>query len=532
MKTSTLIILVVLVSAVLAANIPTNGPENIEVMEGGEAVLTCKTAYPYRYCSFTHTASQQSYSLDADIPGYKDGTITYTGDTKTCGMKISNTTENQNGEWRCDITAIIEGKTRQGRGFANITVIRKPQDIVMTVNGVEGGDFRVKYPHDMDEKVMCKASGGRPAPIFKWMVGDKELNSVDQQPTTKTTTSVSPDGTTSYEQSITFRALQSHNGKHVICIAQHKGYSVQDLETGFNKKSELMDVSFKPVSALNDFSFYGMVTGEEGEIKIAFLSHPGPTSVEWIMHDQGEKPVFAPAENPPIESLDGRYTAIAITEGPTEGYYTAELKIAEVKAMDSETRNSMIVRNDLGATTYSFTIGIGNPPPSQSSLTSPWIFVIVGVLIVAVIIGLLVVRNKMSPICSVGSTTALDDIEKATEKDGTEGSDTESADNDVKETTKSEDESVPKQTVSNRITSLFSAMKKSVGGRKENYCEESDVKLQEDDANKDEPEAKKEDTIVYVDLDFKGQNPIVTSKTEKTEYADVTVNTAAPTPKE
>ena len=50
-----------------------------------------------------------------------------------------------------------------------------------------------------------------------------------------------------------FKALQSHNGKHVTCIAQHKGYSVQDLETGFNKKSELMDVSFKPVSSLSIF---------------------------------------------------------------------------------------------------------------------------------------------------------------------------------------------------------------------------------------------------------------------------------------
>lgn len=518
-----------------ANDIPTNGPTHTDVLLGGEAVLTCKTAYTHRYCSFVHQGSSQSYSLDADIPGYLDGTVLYEGDNdpdkRTCGMRITKVTENMNGEWRCEITAIIDGKIRQGRGYANITVIRKPTDIVMDVNGVKDGEFKVKYPSDENEKVTCTAIGGRPAPTFKWMLGEKEIEGLDQAVTNSTT--VYPDGTTDYSQTITFKAVQKHNGKSVSCMAVQKGYSEDDMKNGLNKVSKIMDVSFKPVSALNDFSFYGMVTGKPGNIKISFLSHPRPTSVEWIMHDQGGKPVMAPSE-----SLDTRYTAKPITEGPTEGYYTAELKIQEIQKKDSETTNQLIVRNDLGATTYSFTIGIGELPPSekaQSSMTG----VIVAIVVIALIILLVCIAAKYYNLCCWAASSDaqdMDDIEKAAQKEGGEGSDTESADNDVKDGAKKDTETdgdaenqirkSPTKSVTDRMTGLLTAMKKSVGGKKEKYSEEGDEKLQEEDESKEGMETKKEDNVVYADLDksamSEGKPSTLNSEPEKTEYAEIT----------
>ena len=49
-------------------------------------------------------------------------------------------------------------------------------------------------------------------------------------------------------------------------------------------------------------------------------------------------------------------------QGPAEGYYTLMLTINEVKTEDSETSNTLVVKNDLGETEYKFTLGLGKKP--------------------------------------------------------------------------------------------------------------------------------------------------------------------------
>jgi len=76
----------------------------------------------------------------------------------------------------------------------------------------------------------------------------------------------------------------------------------------------------------------------------------------------------------------------------------------------------------------------------------------------------------------------------------------------------------------------LTAMKKSVNGKKsEKYAEtESEVKLQEsEEEKKEEGEGaeKKDDSIVYADLDksamSEGKRPSVSVENEKSEYAEI-----------
>merc|ERR550534_1500726 len=104
---------------------------------------------------------------------------------------------------------------------------------------------------------------------------------------------------------------------------------------------------------------------------------------------------------------------------------------------------------------------------------------------------------------------------------------------DEKDAASVEDGAVPinnnKKSVTARVSSLLSAMKKSVGSKKEKYSEsESEVKLQESEEKKegeDEDGEKKDDTIVYADLDksamSEGTRPSVTVENELSEYAEI-----------
>jgi hypothetical protein len=58
-------------------NIDPTGPEHTYVLPGEEAILTCKTSVKFKFCSFFHVASSQSYPLDAEITGYEEGTILF-----------------------------------------------------------------------------------------------------------------------------------------------------------------------------------------------------------------------------------------------------------------------------------------------------------------------------------------------------------------------------------------------------------------------------------------------------------------------
>lgn len=472
---------------------------------------------------------------------HDEGRIAFHGEdeTKDCAVKITNVKEKDNGAWKCTLTVCESGVCKTGEGSAHVTVVKAPSKVFF--KDQEESTIVLTYPADKNKKVECVAEGGRPAASFSWMLGDEELKGevVDVDPV------VAEDGTSTQGQVLTYETKPEDNGKTLSCIVNHPGYGEDALIAKANTQDLSLDVKFPPIANNDVQEFYGLKIGEAETVRINFKSHPAPTEVHWEMYD-GTKISGA------SESLDQRFKADDLVPGPSDGLFTAQLTITKVTEEDAASENKLIVTNSEGTTTYTYSLGLGEKPPTAPAVSdtegvpSPkeagsgtLVIIIILAFIVIVATVAVVIAKSRGMLCFAAPTNPEEDTEKAVEKD--EGSDTESAEHNVGEKDENDaakDEEGPlttpvkgpsKKTVSARVTSLFSAMKKTVGSNKEKYAEnESEVKLQENEEKKEVEEGeneKKDESIVYADLDksamSQGTIPTVTVENETTEYAEI-----------
>jgi len=532
------ILLAVLVQA--QGEVPVEGLESVEVREGEEAILSCTTPSDILFCTF-RSPTDETFTMAKSIP-YEEGRIVYHGtdEKRECGMKITNVKEKDNGEWKCLVSALLDGNAKTGEKSAIITVAKPPTDIHIEVDGVTTASVIVNYSENKERKVKCVAAGGRPAASFSWMLGkDPFKGTVADIENTE-----NEDGTSTQAQVLTYEPQPLHNGKQLTCIVNHSGFSDEQVSSKQNAVTLDLDVQFAPVDADQPKAFYNLVIGKEQAILINFRAHPKPTEIHWAIYDKTE----VAAES---ESLDGRFKAEQLKPGPNDGFYTARLIINPVKPEDAGTTSELVVTNPLGTTKYSFTLSIGDKPasapavsdsldggvpsPTESGSGPVIVIVIVAILIIVVIVVAVFARSQ-GMLCFADPPKTEEDKEKAVEKE--EGSDTESAEHvegakDEKDTASVEDGTLTnnnnKKSVTARVSSLLTAMKKTVGSKKDKYAEsESEVKLQESEEKKDSDEEdseKKDDSIVYADLDksamSEGTRPSVTVENEMTEYAEI-----------
>merc|ERR1711915_621799 len=276
-----------------------------------------------------------------------------------------------------------------------------------------------------------------------------------------------------------------------------------------NRRSLTLDDQFKPVDAEKTQEFYNLAVGKQHTVLMNFRAHPRPTKLHWELYD-------GTTVNEGSESLDQRFYAEQLAEGPTDGYYTAKLDIKNVKAEDAGTTSNLVVTNELGTTNYQFSLHGGEKPASEAG-SGPVIAIVIVAIIIIVVIVVAVIARSQGLLCFADPPHTEEDKEKAVEK--AEGSDTESA----KQAEGAQDEkdaavgdesggaggannnNSSKKSVTARMNSLLMVMKKTVGSKKEKIVEsESEVKLQENEEkkeNKDEDLEKKNDSIVYADLD-------------------------------
>ena len=156
-------------------------------------------------------------------------------------------------------------------------------------------------------------------------------------------------------QVLHYDADPAHNGKAISCIVDHKGFNRQDIEMNKNMATVDLDIQFQPVAADKPQSFYNLILGEKKEILISFRAHPRPTQVFWTMYDKSEVMEGA-------ESLNKRFTADVLQDGPNDGMFTARLTIAEVMEADAGSNSELSVTNELGTTKYPFTLSLGDRP--------------------------------------------------------------------------------------------------------------------------------------------------------------------------
>ena len=130
----------------------------------------------------------------------------------------------------------------------------------------------------------CISERARPAATFTWMLGedrfDGNVRDLEAQP--------HEDGSVTQTQVLNYEAKPSHNGKSLICIVNHNGFSTEERNTNKNMAAVDLDVQFQPVAADHPQAFYNLIIGETKEIVMSFRAHPAPTEVYWNMHDNSE----------------------------------------------------------------------------------------------------------------------------------------------------------------------------------------------------------------------------------------------------
>jgi len=306
---------------------------------------------------------------------------------------------------------------KKGEKAAIITVAKPPSDIHIEVDGETTAAVIVNYPENKERKVKCVAAGGRPAASFSWMLGGDQFTG----PVEDLENQENEDGTSTQAQVLTYESQPSHNGMKLTCIVNHKGYSEEQLSNDQNKVTLDLDVQFKPVDAEKPQTFYNLAIGKEHVVLMNFRAHPRPSELRWSMH--GEVTV---AEG--SESIDKRFKADILTDGPSDGMYTARLTIVKVQEDDAATENNLIVTNELGTTSYPFTLALGEKPaaapavsdsqenggvPSPTEAGSgPVIAIVIVAIIIIVVIIVAVIARSQGMLCFADKNIG-DDGEKS-----------------------------------------------------------------------------------------------------------------------
>jgi len=394
------VLLAVLINAhaEVAVNV---GNARVEVREGEAAELSCTTESEIVFCTFMDPSGKSLNMLPS--LNYEDGRISFLGtDPKTqCGVKINNVQEKDNGEWMCSITATNSGgSAKKGTQTATVTVVKPPTSV--RIDGEPSGSMELTLPTSNPKEIRCVAEGGRPAPKFSWMLGDKPYNGkvVDEEGA----------------QVLTYIGKPEDNAKTLTCVVEHKGYKEESIANNENKASIALDIRFKPVANQKPEDFYGMQLGQSFDVLMKFKSHPEPTELRWKMHDGT---VVA------MGSENGRYKASLMqAETPHAGYFSAKLTITTVEEGDQESENSLFVVNELGETEYRFTLGLGEKPaaagsnldagvPSTDEANSgPVIIIVIVALLVVVVVVVAVVARAQGKLCFADKTVG-DDVEKS-----------------------------------------------------------------------------------------------------------------------
>jgi len=400
------VLLTVLVN--VYAEVPVSvGNPSIQVKQGEEALLSCDTKESILFCTFT-SPTGESFNMIPDLK-YKNRYEFHGVNTQEdCGIKITDVQDEDNGDWKCDITVKDEsGSAKKGEGQANVLVIKAPS----AVSIAEGSEMVLTLPQDETKQVTCLAQGGRPKPTFSWMLRTEGKGEEKEIEEAYNGAVEDVEG----GQVITYTTQPEDHGKFLVCVVNHEGFGEEAIGQGLNKAEVKLDIRFKPVATSQSHKVWSMKLGESFDILLGFKANPEPTEIYWKMHDGTEV-----AQG----SSNKRYTSDILKAGPHDGHFTAKLTIDKVLKTDGETTSKLIVKNQLGETTYEFVMGIGERPPPAGSRpagvdkldvekgSGPVIAIVIVALIIVIVIVVAVVARAQGVLC-FADKSVTDDVEKS-----------------------------------------------------------------------------------------------------------------------
>ena len=216
--------------------------------------------------------------------------------------------------------------------------------------------------------IACIATGARPAPQFKWYIGDQLYNQ-----NINTSIENLQDDRATYTSTFNYNGNPKDIAQMLKCEVIHKGYPNQQLSDEDNLEEAQLNLSFKPDPDAKitcyqmegsvdykEISCYKMKNGKSSMVKIMFLANPKPTEGEW--HVIGKSPI------PTNSSIDD-FSSSPISDGDLEGEYQVTLDFIMTPEIVAG-NNFFKVTNNFGITEIKFDFEITSSTTTSSTTSS------------------------------------------------------------------------------------------------------------------------------------------------------------------
>ena len=217
--------------------------EKITTKKGMEVELICSTDSEALGCSFRSPA-EHNYNMLRGA-AYEEGRIQQKElNPNDCAMRITKIRQSDNGEWKCNVTAkntngeyeIVSGKIQMIVAIPPVEVSMKMDEIFIT------GPIFLNLEKRKHISINCTATGARPAPEFKWYIGDHLLmqNNISQS------VEELEESRGTYTSTLNYFGQAKHIAQMLKCEVVHEGYQKHQLEEENNLAEAQLNLSFKP----------------------------------------------------------------------------------------------------------------------------------------------------------------------------------------------------------------------------------------------------------------------------------------------
>ena len=308
-------------------------------------------------------------------------------------------TTQDHGTWKCRAFATDKDGLSVGHSVdIEVFVAVPPENVTLTMGEepLQGDSVTLRLGSDQSIEIEfeCHALGARPAPKFKWLVGEAEVKEgdVEDRPEVEWP---DDDGNRDYAQALKYTPSPRDTGKRIRCVVEHPGHRDDD-ERG-REVSARLDLYFKPQpnSMVQTISSGLREGGQEVTVTVRFEARPRPWEGFWTISGV-ESPVFLGSVSP-----DGNLNASYVVRGTVdaEHEFAATLTIKGVREEMAGGPNSLTLRNDEGEAVYRFEVGLGESSGTTGRALNAIIVLNVTVLVVIVFVGITCIARFRGIMC-------------------------------------------------------------------------------------------------------------------------------------
>jgi len=369
-----------------------SSPQQI-LFEENQSVLWCQFEdnRPFTECKWTIPRGE-SCIVGPDSPECSvENMVHFIGDSNNCSIRIDKVQNDENGEWKCELT--------------DDQSIKSESSILMTIANKASVDFKeffgtVTSVADQEFDITCEAEKSRPPGKFSWRIELASSEIINLENDLSPKEKPGANGFYRTEETLRFTPRQEYNEGKLFC-----SYAQTDLDGNLlydrNEQHQQLNVIYLSEPFMDQKDIGEVEPSMDINITLEFGAHPKPRpqDVVWVFKND-IKTIEVPTEENTVAEKN-HYLAYPI-ERIQENVYSATLTISNIGSNEADYQHFLQIRHpDIESPKdHWFTINIngrGSPDqelPKGQNTGTIIIVVLVLLALVAIIAGALIFYSK------------------------------------------------------------------------------------------------------------------------------------------